>query len=211
MDDLADAAPTISGTPNNPDVKHVTVTYDSAGSLTIRVDFFNALNALDTSQNYAMWAGFEVGAPSGGSDPYCSTSSPGSVSGQHHVFAQWTTFYDRSSIVGYDGYLNFTRTVSPDQRSITITASSPALANRDFRCAQYTLNTRRISTITNLKVMATGLAAGILLDATVVRALLLPATVTLFGKWNWWLPRGAARLLRVEPSGVDRPASAPVN
>ncbi len=42
---------------------------------------------------------------------------------------------------------------------------------------------------TSVKIMATGLAAGILLDATVVRALLVPATVSLMGKWNWWLPR----------------------
>jgi RND superfamily putative drug exporter len=53
---------------------------------------------------------------------------------------------------------------------------------------------------TDIKVMATGLAAGILLDATVIRALLVPAVVSLFGRWNWWLPPGPARLLRVEPS-----------
>jgi RND superfamily putative drug exporter len=53
---------------------------------------------------------------------------------------------------------------------------------------------------TDVKVLATGLAAGILLDATVVRALLVPAVVSLFGKWNWWLPAPAAKLLRVEPS-----------
>ncbi len=41
---------------------------------------------------------------------------------------------------------------------------------------------------TDLKVMATGLAAGILIDATVVRALLVPAVVSLFGRWNWVLP-----------------------
>ncbi len=39
-----------------------------------------------------------------------------------------------------------------------------------------------------VKILATGLAAGILLDATVVRALLVPATVSLLGHWNWWLP-----------------------
>jgi len=42
---------------------------------------------------------------------------------------------------------------------------------------------------TDVKVMATALGAGILLDATVVRALLVPALVALFGRWNWWLPR----------------------
>jgi len=53
---------------------------------------------------------------------------------------------------------------------------------------------------TDAKVLATGLAAGILLDATVIRALLVPAVVSLFGRWNWWLPHWPARLLRVEPS-----------
>jgi RND superfamily putative drug exporter len=53
---------------------------------------------------------------------------------------------------------------------------------------------------TDVKVMATGLAAGILLDATVIRALLVPALVSLFGKWNWWMPSWSARLLRVQPS-----------
>jgi putative drug exporter of the RND superfamily len=50
---------------------------------------------------------------------------------------------------------------------------------------------------TDTKVMATGLAAGILIDATVIRALLVPAVVSLFGRWNWWLPEPMARLLRV--------------
>ncbi len=53
---------------------------------------------------------------------------------------------------------------------------------------------------TEIKVLATGLAAGIILDATVIRALLVPAVVSLFGRWNWWLPHLPARLLRVEPS-----------
>jgi RND superfamily putative drug exporter len=53
---------------------------------------------------------------------------------------------------------------------------------------------------TDVKVFATGLAGGILLDATVIRALLVPAVVSLLGRWNWWLPRTPARLLRVEPS-----------
>jgi RND superfamily putative drug exporter len=39
-----------------------------------------------------------------------------------------------------------------------------------------------------IKVFATGMAVGILLDATVVRALLVPALVSLLGRWNWWLP-----------------------
>ena len=53
---------------------------------------------------------------------------------------------------------------------------------------------------TDLKMFATALGFGILLDATFVRSLLVPALVSMFGKWNWWLPTRAARLLRVPPS-----------
>jgi putative drug exporter of the RND superfamily len=53
---------------------------------------------------------------------------------------------------------------------------------------------------TGVKILATGFGAGILLDATIIRALLVPAAVSLFGRWNWWLPRLPARLLRVDPS-----------
>jgi RND superfamily putative drug exporter len=56
-----------------------------------------------------------------------------------------------------------------------------------------------------LKMVATALAIGILLDATVVRALIVPAVISLMGRWNWWLPRWPARLLRVAPS-LPRPA-----
>jgi RND superfamily putative drug exporter len=60
---------------------------------------------------------------------------------------------------------------------------------------------------TDLKMMATGLAAGILLDATVIRALIVPAVIALMGRWNWWLPERPARWLRVQPSVPPRVAS----
>ncbi len=60
---------------------------------------------------------------------------------------------------------------------------------------------------TDVKILATALAAGILLDATVIRALIVPAVVALMGRWNWWLPRWPARMLRVEPSLPRRVAS----
>jgi putative drug exporter of the RND superfamily len=50
---------------------------------------------------------------------------------------------------------------------------------------------------TDIKVLATGLGVGILLDATLVRALFLPALVSLLGRWNWWFPKPIARVLRV--------------
>jgi hypothetical protein len=44
---------------------------------------------------------------------------------------------------------------------------------------------------------------------TIVRALLLPSAMRLFGRWNWWLPTGVARIFRVEPSPLQ-PAPAAV-
>ncbi|MGL5930356.1 MAG: MMPL family transporter, partial [Dermatophilaceae bacterium] len=57
---------------------------------------------------------------------------------------------------------------------------------------------------TDIKVLGTALGVGILIDATIVRALLVPALVSLFGRWNWWLPTPLARILRVEPSPLER-------
>jgi RND superfamily putative drug exporter len=51
------------------------------------------------------------------------------------------------------------------------------------------------------KQMGVGLAIAVLLDATVVRAVLLPATMALLGDWNWYLPRGLSWL----PAGAGRP------
>ncbi|MFJ8137434.1 MMPL family transporter [Streptomyces sp. NPDC096013] len=62
---------------------------------------------------------------------------------------------------------------------------------------------------TDLKTLATGLGIGILLDATIVRMLLVPSLVSLFGGWNWRLPAWAARPLRVPPSSPHPEASGP--
>jgi RND superfamily putative drug exporter len=57
--------------------------------------------------------------------------------------------------------------------------------------------------VVDVKVLATGLGAGIFVDATIVRCLLVPTLVSLLGKWNWWLPARAAAVLRVAPSPVS--------
>ena len=63
---------------------------------------------------------------------------------------------------------------------------------------------------TDLKVFASALGFGILLDATIVRSLLVPALVSMFGDWNWWMPSWLARLLRVRPlPRVSVPAQPP--
>jgi RND superfamily putative drug exporter len=61
---------------------------------------------------------------------------------------------------------------------------------------------------TDIKLFATALGVGILIDATLVRALLVPALVSVLGRWNWWLPAGVARVLRVEPSPLAPKQSA---
>src|SRR6266508_6611897 len=52
----------------------------------------------------------------------------------------------------------------------------------------------------DLKRMGLGLAAAVLLDATVIRGVLLPATMELFGEWNWYLPRRLERLTGTGPA-----------
>jgi putative drug exporter of the RND superfamily len=62
-----------------------------------------------------------------------------------------------------------------------------------------------------VKSLAIGLAAGIIFDATVIRALLVPALMKLFGAWNWWMPQWTGTLLRIphrEPAH-DLPAALP--
>jgi RND superfamily putative drug exporter len=46
-----------------------------------------------------------------------------------------------------------------------------------------------------IKALGVGVALAVALDATVVRALLVPATMRLLGRWNWWLPHRLERLL----------------
>src|SRR6202011_913410 len=50
-----------------------------------------------------------------------------------------------------------------------------------------------------LQEFGVGLSAAILLDATIVRALLVPATMKLLGRWNWFLPGGVRKALRLAP------------
>ncbi|MDX6439855.1 MAG: putative drug exporter of the superfamily [Gaiellaceae bacterium] len=60
---------------------------------------------------------------------------------------------------------------------------------------------------TEAKIFAVGLGGGILIDAMIIRGILAPAAVAILGRWNWWLPVWAARILRVEPSPVEPDAT----
>ena len=147
--DPQDATPTVSGQPNNPDVAGLAAVYDSAGTLTLTVSFFNDPTSTDHSQNYAAYGSFSIGKINGaGSTASCSTAVPGGLNGQHHVYGSYGAFYDRATVGGMDGYLNFARTGSGT--TVTITATSPALAGRDYQCASYQLRGQRYSTAGNL-------------------------------------------------------------
>jgi RND superfamily putative drug exporter len=61
------------------------------------------------------------------------------------------------------------------------------------------------------KMMGVGIAAAILIDATIVRAVLLPAAMKLLGDWNWYLPTWLEWIPRVnpEPTSAPTPSSGP--
>jgi uncharacterized membrane protein YdfJ with MMPL/SSD domain len=65
-----------------------------------------------------------------------------------------------------------------------------------------------VLSLLEFKQMGVGLAVAVLLDATVIRGVLLPASMTLLGDRNWWLPRSLGWLPRAEPEGEVVPARA---
>ena len=63
-----------------------------------------------------------------------------------------------------------------------------------------------------VKMIGLGLAVAVLVDATIVRLMLVPATMELLGNANWWLPQSLERLLphiNVEGSSTPKPAVTP--
>ncbi|MGI5216216.1 MMPL family transporter, partial [Plantactinospora sp. CA-290183] len=58
-----------------------------------------------------------------------------------------------------------------------------------------------------IKLIGVGMIVAIVVDATLVRALLVPATMRLLGRWNWWAPAALARLHR--RYGLHEPAHTP--
>ena len=60
--------------------------------------------------------------------------------------------------------------------------------------------------IIDMKEMGIGLAAAVLIDATIVRAVLLPASMKLLGEWNWYLPTWLEWLPTLEHERSDLPS-----
>jgi RND superfamily putative drug exporter len=68
-----------------------------------------------------------------------------------------------------------------------------------------------LSRVVPFKEMGVGLAAAVLIDATLVRTVLVPAAMKLMGRWNWWMPASLDRWLpRISLETTDEPAEAPV-
>ncbi len=82
----------------------------------------------------------------------------------------WGELHDTAAAVAYG--LERTGRIITAAALIMVVAFSGFLAGR----------------VAGLQQLGLGLAAGIVLDATVVRALLVPALMTVLGRWNWWLP-----------------------
>ena len=60
----------------------------------------------------------------------------------------------------------------------------------------------------DIKQFGIGLAAGIIIDATLIRLLLVPSSMQLLGRWNWWLPAWCAKVLRTRPSPLEPKSAA---
>ncbi|SPF39046.1 MMPL domain protein [Syntrophobacter sp. SbD1] len=58
-----------------------------------------------------------------------------------------------------------------------------------------------LSDLTAVKAMGIGMGIAVVMDATIVRCLLVPATMRLLGRWNWWSPGPIARLHQLCPFG----------
>jgi len=54
-----------------------------------------------------------------------------------------------------------------------------------------------------LQEIGIGLVFGVLIDATIVRGLLLPSVMVLLGRWNWWLPAFIARIIKTSPTPLS--------
>jgi RND superfamily putative drug exporter len=89
--------------------------------------------------------------------------------------------YDRTS----DNRLAVARGLERAGRIVTSAALIVVLVAGSFAFADIVL----------IKALGVGMAIAVALDATVVRALLVPATMRLLGRWNWWMPRRLERFI----------------
>jgi RND superfamily putative drug exporter len=87
----------------------------------------------------------------------------------------WDEFHDNARAVAYG--LERTGRIVTAAALIMVAAFSGFVAGR----------------VAGLQEFGAGLALAILIDATLVRMILVPSLMAIFGRWNWWLPRGRGR------------------
>jgi uncharacterized membrane protein YdfJ with MMPL/SSD domain len=103
---------------------------------------------------------------------------------------------------GYDRGLGTDEAVSHGIRSTAGVVTSAAIVMVGV------FSVFAILPLIDMKEMGVGLAAAVLIDATIIRGVLLPATMKLLGDWNWYLPRWLEWLPRLEhePAAPKSPA-----
>ena len=103
----------------------------------------------------------------------------------------------------YDGGMSTEQAVSQGIKSTAGVVTSAAVVMVGVFSIFATLS------LLDFKQLGVGLAVAVLIDATIVRGVLLPATMKLLGDWNWWLPRSLGWLPRVAPeASAPAPATA---
>jgi uncharacterized membrane protein YdfJ with MMPL/SSD domain len=100
-----------------------------------------------------------------------------------------------------DGGMSTEEAVERGIRTTASTVTSAALVMVAVFAIFATLSTL------DIKQMGVGLAVAVLIDATIIRGVLLPATMKLLGDWNWYLPRGLRWLPRVQHARAPIAAS----
>lgn len=139
--DAQDATPSLSGQPNEPDIRQVSAAYDStSGTFTFTIDFYNSLNSLSFNPSYAWFGKFGIANCNG---------TGAQITGQNHIASNEVRFYDQYEVSGFSGEAALTRTQSPDGKRVQVTGQNPAIVGRDYTCFSYFIASRNRSTASN--------------------------------------------------------------
>lgn len=95
----------------------------------------------------------------------------------------------------------YDRSQSTEQAVVTALARTGRLVTCAALILMVTFLSLSIDPNQLVKISSTTLAVGVIMDAVIIRTLLVPALVALMGRWNWWMPGGLARYLPARTSG----------
>jgi putative drug exporter of the RND superfamily len=95
----------------------------------------------------------------------------------------------------------YDRSQSTQQAVVTALARTGRLVTCAVLILMVTFLSLSIDPNQLVKISSTTLAVGVIMDAVIIRTLLVPALVALMGRWNWWMPGGLARYLPARTSG----------